>query len=61
MRFVVGTFQDVDTQAALVEEQRTHNDFQLLSIQETYENLVLKVLSTPVLSLSVASVDIMKF
>ena len=43
VRFVAGKFQNSGVQAALDEEQRTYNDFQLVDVEETYENLVLKI------------------
>lgn len=42
-RFIVGYLQDPVAQAALDQEQRDHQDFLVLKVQETYENLVLKV------------------
>ncbi len=39
----MGHLQDPVAQAALDQEQRDHQDFLVLKIQETYENLVLKV------------------
>ena len=44
LRFVVGHIADPDSQAILEEEQRVHGDFHVLPIQETYDNLVLKVI-----------------
>ena len=43
LRFVVGHFQEPADQAAVDEEQRLHNDFLVVNVQETYDNLVLKV------------------
>ncbi|KAL3151040.1 hypothetical protein ABBQ38_012910 [Trebouxia sp. C0009 RCD-2024] len=43
LRFVVGHLQDPADQAAVEEEQRVHNDFLVVNVQETYDNLVLKV------------------
>ena len=43
MRFVVGLLQDPVAQAALHEEQQAHKDFLVVNVQETYNNLVLKV------------------
>ena len=42
----MGQLQDPVGQAALDEEQRVHKDFQVVKVRETYENLVLKVLSS---------------
>ena len=39
----MGHLQDPDARAALDQEQRDHQDFLVLKVQETYENLVLKV------------------
>ena len=39
----MGHLQDPVAQAALDQEQRDHQDFLVLQVQETYENLVLKV------------------
>ena len=46
MRFVVGQIADPASQAILEEEQRVHGDFHVVPIQETYDNLVLKVLTS---------------
>ena len=46
LRFVVGRLQEPVDQAALDEEQRMHNDFLVVDVKETYDNLVLKVNST---------------
>ena len=43
LRFVVGHLQEPADQAVLDAEQRTHNDFLVLDVKETYDNLVLKV------------------
>ena len=43
MRFVVGFFQDPIAQAALYEEQQAHSDFLVVNVQESYDNMVLKV------------------
>lgn len=43
LRFVVGQIEDAESQSVLQEEQQAHQDFQVLSVKETYENLVLKV------------------
>ena len=43
MRFVVGLLQDSGAQAAMHEEQQAHKDFLVVRVQETYDNLVLKV------------------
>lgn len=42
----MGQLEDPVGQAALDEEQRVHKDFQVVKVRETYENLVLKVLSS---------------
>ncbi|KAL0025605.1 hypothetical protein WJX79_007394 [Trebouxia sp. C0005] len=41
-RFVVGQLQDPVAQAALDQEQRDHQDFLVLKVQESYENMILK-------------------
>ena len=43
LRFVVGHLQKPADQAILDEEQRTYNDFLVLDVKETYENMILKV------------------
>lgn len=43
LRFVVGHFQEPADQAVLDEEQQRYNDFLVLDVKETYENLILKV------------------
>ena len=42
-RFVVGRLQEPADQAILEEEQHTFQDFLVLDVTETYENMVLKV------------------
>ena len=43
LRFVVGHLQDPTDQAALEEEQRIHNDFFVVDVKESYDNMILKV------------------
>lgn len=43
LRFVVGHLQEPTDQALLDEEQHVHNDFLVMDLKETYDNLVLKV------------------
>ena len=43
LRFVVGQIAKPDSHAVLEEEQRVHQDFHVLTVQETYDNLVLKL------------------
>ena len=42
-RFVVGSIPNPELQTALQKEQQAYNDFHVLSMPETYDNLVLKV------------------
>lgn len=44
LRFIVGSHADPELQATLEEEATAHEDFHVLAVQETYDNLVLKVL-----------------
>ena len=43
LRFVVGHLQEQADQAILDEEQRLYDDFLVLDVRETYENMILKV------------------
>ena len=42
-RFVVGRILESESQAVLEKEQIAHQDFHVLDVPETYDNLVLKV------------------
>ena len=39
----MGHLQDPTDQAALEEEQRIHNDFFVVDVKESYDNMILKV------------------